>query len=87
MAAQFAKDTKLVTVVGCKTLGNVLGSTMLDAGSGYKLYLPVFGWYSPDGSYLEGSGVEPDVVVDVDEKELACGQDTQLGSAIAAVSK
>jgi C-terminal processing protease CtpA/Prc len=87
MAAQFAKDTRLATVVGRKTMGNVLGSTQLDVGSVYKLYLPIFGWYSPGGTYLEGSGVEPDVPVDIDPNELACGQDAQLRTAIAALAQ
>jgi C-terminal processing protease CtpA/Prc len=87
MAAQFAKDTKLATVVGCKTMGNALGSTMLNVGGGYKLYLPIFGWYSPDGTYLERSGVAPDVGVDIDPKELACGQDAQIHAAIAVVAQ
>ena len=82
MVAQFAKDTKLATVIGKKTIGNVLGSTMLNAGSGYKLYLPIFGWYSPNGSYSEGSGVEPDVTVDIDADVLAQGCDTQLSKAL-----
>jgi tricorn protease len=82
MVAQFAKDTKLATVIGCKTMGNVLGSTMLNVGSGYSLYLPIFGWYSPDGTHTEGSGVEPDVSIDVDPNDLGCGQDAQLNKAL-----
>ena len=55
MAAQFAKDTKLATIVGKQTRGNVLGSTMFNVGNGYQLYLPIFGWYSPSGTYTEGN--------------------------------
>jgi C-terminal processing protease CtpA/Prc len=65
MAAQFAKDTKLATLVGQQTMGNVLGSTTFNVGSGYTLYIPIFGWYSPNGNYTEGSGVQPDVLVDI----------------------
>ena len=61
MAAQFAKDTKLATLVGEKTAGLVLGADVFDVGYGYSLFLPVFGWFSPSGSYNEGSGVVPDV--------------------------
>ena len=32
MAAQFAKDTKLATLIGQKTAGLVLGSEMFDVG-------------------------------------------------------
>src|SRR5216683_5204111 len=30
-------------------------------GNGYQFYLPIFGWYSPTGTYTEGSGVRSDV--------------------------
>ncbi len=82
MAAQFAKDTKLATLVGEKTMGNVLGSTTFNVGNGYTLYIPIFGWYSPNGNYTEGSGVQPDVLVEIDPKALARGSDAQLNKAL-----
>jgi carboxyl-terminal processing protease len=82
MAAQFAKDTKLATIVGKQTRGNVLGSTMFNVGNGYQLYLPIFGWYSPTGTYTEGSGVQPDVPIDIDPDRLAYGEDAQVNKAI-----
>jgi C-terminal processing protease CtpA/Prc len=82
MAAQFAKDTKLATIVGKQTRGNVLGSTMFNVGNVYQLYLPIFGWYSPSGNYTEGSGVRPDLDPDIDPSGLAHGNDTQLGKAL-----
>ncbi len=68
-------------------MGNVLGSTLLDAGHGYRLYLPIFGWYSPSGIYTEGSGVEPDVDVDVNPAALAGGRDAQLEKALQVVEQ
>ncbi len=82
MAAQFAKDTKLATLVGEKTMGNVLGSTTFNVGNGYTLYMPIVGWYSPNGDYTEGSGVQPDVLVDIDPEALARGSDAQLNRAL-----
>lgn len=82
MAAQFAKDTKLATLVGEKTIGNVLGSTTFNVGNGYTLYIPIFGWYSPNGNYTEGSGVQPDVLVDIDLETLGHGRDSQLNTAL-----
>jgi len=81
MAAQFAKDTKLALIVGKQTRGNVLGSTMFNVGHGYQLYLPIFGWYSPSGNYTEGSGVRPDVSIDIDPDRLAYGEDAQVNKA------
>lgn len=82
MAAQFARDTKLATVVGKRTRGNVLGSTVFNVGNGYQLCLPVFGWYSPSGNYTEGSGVRPDIDIDIDPGGLAYGDDAQFGKAL-----
>src|SRR6266851_7068514 len=82
MAAQFAKDTKLAIIVGKQTRGNVLGSTMFNVGNGYRLYLPIFGWYRPSGTYTEGSGVQPDVPIDIDQDRLAYGEDAQVNKAL-----
>lgn len=87
MAAQFAKDTKLATLIGQKTAGLVLGADVFDVGYGYTLYLPVFGWYSSSGTHNEGSGVVPDVPVDIDPVCLAEGNDTQLNKALEIVQE
>ena len=85
MAAQFAKDTKLATLVGEKTAGLVAGANVFDVGSGYSLFLPIFGWFSPGGNYNEGSGVVPDICVEVDPVRLAGGTDDQLIKALESV--
>ena len=82
MAAQFAKDTKLATLIGEKTMGNVLGSTTFNVRNGYTLYMPIVGWYSPNGSYTEGSGVQPDILLDIELEALARGSDAQLNRAL-----
>ena len=86
MAAQFAKDTKLATLVGEKTAGLVAGADVFDVGGGYTLYLPVVGWYGASGSYNEGSGVVPDVCVEIDPVRLADGTDDQLNKALEIIS-
>lgn len=86
MAAQFAKDNELAVLVGQRTMGHVLGSTMFDAGHGYKVSLPIFGWYRPDGFQTERSGVEPDCVIDIDSQALYDGHDAQLTSALQLLS-
>jgi carboxyl-terminal processing protease len=82
IVAQFAKDTKLAIVVGKQTRGNVLGSTTFDVGGGYRLYLPIFGWYGPSGRSSEGYGVEPDLSIDVNPDRLCYGSDAQFEKAL-----
>jgi carboxyl-terminal processing protease len=85
MAAQFAKDTRLATLVGEQTAGLVAGANVFDVGSGYSLFLPVFAWFSPGGHNNEGSGVVPDICVEIDPARLAEGIDDQLNKALEMI--
>jgi C-terminal processing protease CtpA/Prc len=57
-------------------------SARAGVGNGYQLYLPIFGWYSPSGTYTEGAGVRPDVPIDIYPDRLACGEDAQVNKAL-----
>jgi len=86
MVASFAKENRLATVVGTKTAGNVLGATNFKVGAGYWLRLPIFGWITWNGDSLEGTGVVPDVEVEVDPELLSEGVDHQMDSAVATAT-
>jgi len=86
MVANFAAENSLAIIVGQKTRGNVLGAANFRVGSGYWLRLPVFGWFTSKGHSLEGSGVEPDVLLEISPEALAQGADNQLNKAIEIVS-
>jgi len=81
MAAGFASENKLATIVGTKTPGNVLGAVNAKVGGGYWLRLPVFGWYTPRGVSIEGQGITPDLLVEVNPETLKAGIDFQLHTA------
>ena len=82
MVAGFAAENGLATIVGKQTAGNVLGAANFKVGSGYWVRLPVFGWYTSKGDCLEGKGVSPDVLVEVDPPLLNAGVDQQMNKAI-----
>jgi C-terminal processing protease CtpA/Prc len=86
MVANFAAENRLATIVGQKTRGNVLGAANFRVGSGYWLRLPVFGWFTSKGQSLEGTGVEPDVPLEISPEALAEGADNQLNKAIEIAS-
>jgi C-terminal processing protease CtpA/Prc len=86
MAANFAAENRLATIVGEKTRGNVLGAANFRVGGGYWLRLPVFGWFTSTGRSLEGNGVGPDALVEISPDALAAGQDNQMTRAIEIVS-
>jgi len=84
--ASFAAENRLATVIGNKTGGHVLGAVNLKVGGGYWLRLPIFGWYTSRGESLEGKGVMPDLVVDVDPVLLNAGLDQQMEKAIEVLT-
>jgi C-terminal processing protease CtpA/Prc len=85
MLTNFAAENNLATIVGQKTRGNVLGAANFRVGNGYWLRLPVFGWFTSKGRSLEGSGVDPDVPLEMSPADLAEGSDNQLIRAIEIV--
>jgi len=82
MVASFAKENHLATLVGTRTAGEVLGGANFNLPSGYVLRMPIAGWYTWKGECIEGTGVEPDVIVENIPESLASGFDTQLERAI-----
>jgi hypothetical protein len=78
MVASFASEHRLATLVGLKTAGNVLGGTNFKLRGGYRLRLPVFGWYTAKGEVLEGVGISPDMEIRVDQVSLSEKVDHQM---------
>jgi carboxyl-terminal processing protease len=81
MVASFAKENHLATLVGTRTAGEVLGGANFKLRNGYRLRMPVAGWYTWHGDCIEGKGVEPDIVVENSPPSLAAGIDVQLEKA------
>ena len=82
MVANFAVENRFATTVGVKTPGNVLGASNFPLAANYWLRIPVFGWYTPGGESIEGTGVDPDVEVEVSTEALRLGIDNQMQKAI-----
>ena len=82
IAAAFAKEHNLATIIGTKTAGKVLSAASVKVGAGYWLRLPFLAWYSWPQQLIEGVGVSPDIKVEPDPELLACGLDPQLSKAI-----
>jgi C-terminal processing protease CtpA/Prc len=77
MVAAFAQENGLATIVGTKTPGRLVGSRPFKLPYGYFLVLPVGAYLTWGGRRLEGSGVQPEVAIDVSREALIRGQDNQ----------
>ena len=82
MVASFARENRLAMLVGTTTAGEVLGGANFKLVGGYRLRMPVAGWYTWSGECIEGKGVPPDVPVEIHPESLVLGTDNQLGKAI-----
>lgn len=86
MVTIFAKENKLATIVGEKTAGRLLSATSVKVGHGFRLALPTGAYYTWNGTALEGSPIEPDVVIEFDWQERRRGNDRQFDTALKTVS-
>ena len=86
MVTSFAAENDLATIIGTKTAGNVLGAVNFKVGSGYWVRLPIFGWYTSNGESLDGTGVAPDIKIDVDPYQLSAGVDQHMDKALEVAS-
>ena len=86
MVAAFARENQLAVIVGNPTAGEVLGGANFRVGNGFYLRMPIAGWYTWKGPCIEGSGVSPHIMVDVDVTALAGGADPQMDRALEVVA-
>jgi carboxyl-terminal processing protease len=85
MVAIFAKENRLATIVGEKTAGRLLSATSVKVGNGFRLALPTGAYFTWNGTALEGSPIEPDVVSEFDWRDRRRGSDRQFDTALKTV--
>jgi C-terminal processing protease CtpA/Prc len=87
MIAAFAAENRLATIVGANTAGRLLSGDSFKLPHGYVLTLPVGAYYTWGGRLLEGTGVAPDVPVELSYDALRAGGDNQLEAALDTVER
>jgi carboxyl-terminal processing protease len=85
MVAQFAKENRLATIVGCKTPGRLVARSPFKIGFGYRLTIPIGAYVSWRGNRIESKGIEPDIPVQWSYEDAVKGIDNQLNRAIEVV--
>jgi carboxyl-terminal processing protease len=81
------QETHRAVVVGDVSAGNTLPSGILKLPTG-ALFQYAFGNYqSPDGIFLEGRGVIPDLIVKLNRRGLLRGGDPQLAAAVSKLRR
>ncbi|MGI9149434.1 MAG: S41 family peptidase [Chloroflexota bacterium] len=76
------QESRVGTLVGSKTAGNVGVATQVALADGSVLQVTQQRFVSPAGAQIDGVGVTPDVVVDMTDEDLQNDRDPQLGKAL-----
>jgi len=81
------KDHKLATLVGEKTFGKGSVQSLFPLEDGSSIKLTVAEWLTPNENTIDGAGIEPDVKVELTDKDFSEDKDPQLDKAIEILSK
>lgn len=83
------KDYKKATIIGKTSYGKGVVQSVIPFGDGSGMSMTIAKYYSPNGICIHGTGIEPDIEVDVPDEyadyyafEIEHDQDTQLQKAI-----
>ena len=75
------QDHHAATVIGTKSFGKGSVQTLLDLADG-SLKITVARWVTPEGHWIMGNGVTPDIVVAYQKADTETGNDSQVTRAI-----
>ncbi|MFZ3044137.1 MAG: S41 family peptidase [Minisyncoccia bacterium] len=75
------QDNHVATVIGTKTFGKGSVQTLIDLGGG-SLKVTVARWITPNGHWIMGNGVTPDITVAYKKADTKDGNDSQMARAI-----
>ena len=77
------KDNGAAKLVGERTFGKGSVQEIVQLGGVTKLKVTVSKWYTPNGKNITESGITPDIIVKLTEKEAQAGQDPQQDRALS----
>ncbi len=75
------QDNQVATLIGTKSFGKGSVQTLLDLGDG-SLKVTVARWVTPEGHWIMGNGVTPDIIVPFTAADGAAKKDPQMERAI-----
>lgn len=82
------KDRDAGTLVGKTTYGKGIVQSLISMKDGSAIKLTTAKYFTPNGNYIHGKGIEPDVEVDFDaDKYYNDGIDTQLEKAVEVLKE
>ena len=75
------QDANRAQVLGTRTLGKGSANVYEELSDGSAISIAVSHWHRPSGRLIQGTGIEPDIEVDLTQEDLVFGVDPQLTQA------
>lgn len=75
------QDAGRAKILGISTIGDGSANEFRMLSDGSALYFPVSHWYTPSGKQINGSGITPDIEVELTAEDRVRGRDAQLTEA------
>ncbi|WP_432402320.1 S41 family peptidase [Wukongibacter sp. M2B1] len=87
-----AKDTESAVIIGTTTFGKGLVQAVRELSDGTGFKLTISQYFTPNGNYIHGKGIEPDVVIDLPDElkekvDLSDEEDVQLQKALEIIKE
>ena len=82
IVAGAVQDTAAGTLVGTKTFGKGSVQTVMGMGDGTAVKLTIAKYYTPKDRSINGTGIEPDVKIELPESKDGVARDTQQDKAV-----
>lgn len=79
------RDQRKILLIGETSFGKGTIQQAEDLGNGSGLHVTIAKWLTPNGTWVHGKGLKPDIEVKLDPKDLS--KDTQLEKAIQELVK
>lgn len=76
------KDYNLATIVGEKTFGKGSVQELQELTDGSSIRLTIAHWLTPNGNEINGKGIEPNVKIEMTQKDADANRDPQLDKAL-----
>jgi len=80
------RDHKVAKLVGEKSFGKGSMQKLSSLGGGAQLKITIAKWYTPNDVNVNQAGLEPDVVVDLNQADIDKGVDAQMEAAKQALA-
>jgi carboxyl-terminal processing protease len=79
------RDNRKIELIGDKSFGKGTVQEADDLGDGAGLHVTIAKWLTPNGTWVHGKGLAPDVLIALNPKDPA--RDTQLEKAVSELLK